>query len=527
MAPVAPAVDQAGDAHPVEAGPQPLVRRHHLGRDAVDRRRPGVELDSQLAVDGGLGLGQRRPQRPRPGVEVGPLRLHRRHLVVEGLPLAHRLEDVVLQAALPPLERLHLRLQRLQLPDEADGAAVELGLGLVQLVLHRRQLVLQRPLPAHHLRPAAADLGEGAVEGGTPRLEAGQLGQLGERPPPVTETVDGGIVLLHQQEVVEDARGGRPSPGCRFSARSRAWAMSASMSGMVTSGIVGRRGRRRWRPRSSAGWSPSGSVGLGLRSSIRRLCVDGRLLGVGAVSPGRARNFDPRWPDRSGGGEVDRLGVGQGLAGVRAPDLGRVGAAVDGDAADVAHRDVPVAARPSTPRWPWCGCSRRTRRWCCCRWTPSCRRRPSPTTRAAVPVPRWTTWVSTWFTWRAICWEIARSPLGWLRKMTLPSRSSTRSTKYGAVVLAVGGQGGVGGGHLQGRHVLRPEGDRQVGVEVVGDAHPVGDVDHLVGADELDQAGVGTVHELTVASVRREGAGRAALDVVRLPDAFHAARDRG
>ena len=50
-----------------------------------------------------------------------------------------------------------------------------------------------------------------------------------------------------------------------------------------------------------------------------------------------------------------------------------------------------------------------------------------PGTLAARPVPRATTWVSTWLTSLAFWDEMARSPVGSALKISLPSMSSTLS----------------------------------------------------------------------------------------------------
>ena len=426
VATVAPAVDQAGDAHAVEAGPEPFVRRQAArpGRPRPPPPGPPARLPARRRSR--PGPRPRRPQARPAGRRGRPLRLQRRPPRRRAAPARsiasstsssrlprRRLSDST-SACMACSSRMTLTVPPYSLA-WTSASFCSTDASSSSSARWRRTTSARRRRP----RPGTRRARHARV------LDGGQLGQLGQRP-----RAGGGAV---DRRCRAPAPGGacrrRPwpsSPGCRFNARSRAWAMRASMSGMVISGIVGAVGARRRITILGAVVAVGAAARLGLVvDPAARWTSGGSRRTVSPAGPGTSNPAG-----RSGRAAVKSTGSvpARALRVYDAPDLRRVGAAVDGDTVDVAHRDVLRAARPSTRRWRGCGCSRRTRRWCCCRWTRSCRRRPSPTTRAAVPVPRWTTWVSTSLTWRATCWEMARSPLGLLRKMTLPSRSSTRST---------------------------------------------------------------------------------------------------
>ena len=77
------------------------------------------------------------------------------------------------------------------------------------------------------------------------------------------------------------------------------------------------------------------------------------------------------------------------------------------------------------------------------------------------------------------------------------------------MVHAVGGESGVSTHHLDGRHHLAAQGERGNGLEGMGDAHAVGYVDDVAGADGLLEADVGAVDG--VGGGVGEGHGAAAL----------------
>ena len=174
----------------------------------------------------------------------------------------------------------------------------------------------------------------------------------------------------------------------------------------------------------------------------RRRCRCAPCARPGFGSPEEGEELRRPLPGSVGRGEVDGLGAGQRLAGERAPDLGRVGATVDRDAVHVAMEMFSFGA-PSTPRWRWCGCSRRTRRWCCCRWIRSCRRHPArdPGHGAGAPLDDLGQYLV------GLAGDLGRDrplALGLVAEDHVALAVLDPVDGVGAVVLAVGRQGGVG-----------------------------------------------------------------------------------
>src|SRR5439155_11918402 len=213
VAPGARALHQSGRADAAEPRPQLLVEGEQIGWDGRDGVGPRRLFGGQLGVDCRLGFGDGDPQlaglrveRPTVGVELVESRIER-------LALRHRLEDLVLQSGLAPLQRLRIGLHGLELARRSDRARVHALLQHDQLLLERSQLVLQLLLMAGHPVALAPDLGGGRLECLQPlahRVEPGPVGQGGAT---VAELLDRGVVLLHDEKLVEGGHGGVPPSG--------------------------------------------------------------------------------------------------------------------------------------------------------------------------------------------------------------------------------------------------------------------------------------------------------------------------
>src|SRR5947209_1357946 len=188
-------------------GPELLVEGSQLRRQAARRSRPLGLRGGQVGVDGGLELGHRAPQAGALGVEPPTLGPEVGDLLVERLPLGHRLQHLVLEHRPPPLQGVDVGRQRLELARDGDGARVHAALELADLRLDGGKLVLQASLPAVDGVEALAGLAEGGLEGDEGLLDGEKLGRLGQGGAPVPEPVGRGAVVLQLQRLVEDRQG--------------------------------------------------------------------------------------------------------------------------------------------------------------------------------------------------------------------------------------------------------------------------------------------------------------------------------
>src|SRR5690606_19889061 len=117
----------------------------------------------------------------------------------------HDLEQLVLERALPSVQRTDLVLERLQLAGGVDRTAVELTVDLVPLLLDQRHLVFEARLLATQLVSAGLDRRSSVGEDTGRGVEGRQLLALRQGLPAMAELVSRGVVLLEVEELVEDA----------------------------------------------------------------------------------------------------------------------------------------------------------------------------------------------------------------------------------------------------------------------------------------------------------------------------------
>src|SRR5438128_2372606 len=159
VASAARAPHQPRRADAAEPRPELLVEREQIRGDGRRGFGPSRLFRRQLGVDGRLGFGDGDAQLAGLRVVRLTVGVERAEPRVDRLALRHRLEDLVLQRGLSPLQRLRIGLHGLELARRGDGARVHALLQHDELLLERSQLVLQLLLTAGHLVALAAHLG--------------------------------------------------------------------------------------------------------------------------------------------------------------------------------------------------------------------------------------------------------------------------------------------------------------------------------------------------------------------------------
>ena len=202
---------EAGDGDAAEAAAHLLVLLQGTRFDVGDEGVPSGPDVVALAVDVGLGLGDRRGERDGLLVELVASCCEGGQPLVDGLDLLHELELLVLEARDPTAQRADLLLQHLELLD-VGAAAVELAVGAGDLVLDRRDLVLDAGLLLVEQVLLALHPGDLGSQGGQLALQRGELGPGGELGVAVVELGQVGVQGLHVEELLPGVHGSTKSP---------------------------------------------------------------------------------------------------------------------------------------------------------------------------------------------------------------------------------------------------------------------------------------------------------------------------